>query len=143
MTANELADELDKSRQKPYTSEHLVGKAANMLRQFGLAESIVKQQALDIEEWKRKYKDMHNLATQAMSKSTSIRKRGTKEMSYHGKLQVLKQGKADKEIQHWAYLQLEKELTDNEIVWLWCDCEKDGTEATYIKFARAILRKAK
>ena len=63
-------------------------------------------------------------------------------MSYYGKLQVLKQGKADKEIQHWAYLQLEKELTDNEIVWLWCDCEKDGTEATYIKFARAILRKA-
>ena len=36
-----------------------------------------------------------------------------------------------------------KQLTDNEIVWLWCDCEKDGTEATYIKFARAILRKAK
>ena len=35
-----------------------------------------------------------------------------------------------------------KKLTDNEIVWLWCDCEKDGTEATYIKFARAILRKA-
>ena len=35
-----------------------------------------------------------------------------------------------------------RELTDNEIVWLWCDCEKDGTEATYIKFAKAILRKA-
>ena len=35
-----------------------------------------------------------------------------------------------------------RELTDNEIVWLWCDCEKDGTEATYIKFARAILTKA-
>jgi len=33
MNANELADELDKSRQKSYTSEHLVGKAANMLRQ--------------------------------------------------------------------------------------------------------------
>jgi len=74
MTANELADELDKSRQKPYTSEHLVGKAANMLRQFGLAESIVKQQALDIEEWKRKYKDMHNLATQVMSKVHQLEK---------------------------------------------------------------------
>ena len=35
-----------------------------------------------------------------------------------------------------------KQLTDNEIVWLWCDCEKDGTEATYIIFARAILRKS-
>ena len=54
MTANELADELDKSRQKPYTSEHLVGKAANMLRQFGLAESIVKQQQLEIEALKDK-----------------------------------------------------------------------------------------
>ena len=40
-------------------------------------------------------------------------------MSYHGKLQVLKKGTADKEIQHWAYLQLEKEpaeLTDEEIM---------------------------
>ena len=54
MNANELADELDKSRQKPYTSEHLVGKAANMLRQFGLAESIVKQQQLEIEALKDK-----------------------------------------------------------------------------------------
>ena len=78
MTANELADELDKSRQKPYTSEHLVGKAANMLRQFGLAESIVKQQALDIEEWKRKYKDMHNLATQAMSRNHQLEKEAQK-----------------------------------------------------------------
>ena len=41
MTANELADELDESRKESYTSEHLIGKAANMLRQFGLAESIV------------------------------------------------------------------------------------------------------
>ena len=45
-----------------------------MLRQFGLAESIVKQQALDIEEWKRKYKDMHNLATQAMSRVHQLEK---------------------------------------------------------------------
>jgi lipid II:glycine glycyltransferase (peptidoglycan interpeptide bridge formation enzyme) len=33
MNANELADELDKSREESYTSEHLVGKAATMLRQ--------------------------------------------------------------------------------------------------------------
>ena len=33
MNAYELADELDKSRKESYTSEHLVGKAATMLRQ--------------------------------------------------------------------------------------------------------------
>jgi len=33
MNANELADELDKSRQEPFTSEYLVGQAATMLRQ--------------------------------------------------------------------------------------------------------------
>ena len=32
MNANELADELDRSRQEPYTSEHIVGKTAAMLR---------------------------------------------------------------------------------------------------------------
>jgi hypothetical protein len=32
MTANELADELDKSRQEPFTSEYLVGQASTMLR---------------------------------------------------------------------------------------------------------------
>ena len=37
-------------------------------------------------------------------------------MSYHGKLQVLKNGTADAEIQLWAYQQLEKEL----------DCYGDG-----------------
>ena len=67
-------------------------------------------------------------------------------MSYHGKLQTLKNGTADAEIQLWAYQQLEKEkveLTDEEIqeiahgfgeiAWL--------GDTTY-EFARAILRKA-
>jgi len=44
MNANELADELDKSREESYTSEHLVGKAATMLR----------QQQAEIEELKDK-----------------------------------------------------------------------------------------
>jgi hypothetical protein len=34
MNALEIANELDKSRQEPYTSEHLVGQAATMLRQL-------------------------------------------------------------------------------------------------------------
>ena len=71
MTANELADELEACFTQ---ADWNVLEAANMLRQFGLAESIVKQQALDIEEWKRKYKDMHNLATQAMSKVHQLEK---------------------------------------------------------------------
>jgi len=45
MNANELADELDASRLKPYTSEHLVGKAVIILR----------KQAQEIEYWKEKF----------------------------------------------------------------------------------------
>ena len=45
MNANELADELDKSRQEPFTSEYLVGQAATMLR----------QQQAEIEYWKEKF----------------------------------------------------------------------------------------
>jgi hypothetical protein len=36
-------------------------------------------------------------------------------MSYHRKLQTLKNGTADREIQQWAYLQLSKESTDLDI----------------------------
>ena len=69
-------------------------------------------------------------------------------MSYHGKLQVLKNGTADAEIQLWAYHQLEKELTltDEEIQELaMCDefwISEDCTIFDWHKFARAILRKA-
>lgn len=33
-----------------------------------------RQQQAEIEEWKRKYKDMHNLATQAMSRVHELEK---------------------------------------------------------------------
>ena len=46
MTANELADLLE-------TTESTNNKAAAMLRQFGLAESIIKQQQLEIEALKK------------------------------------------------------------------------------------------
>ncbi len=45
MNATELAFLLDKSREESYTSEHLVGKAATMLR----------QQQAEIEYWKEKF----------------------------------------------------------------------------------------
>jgi len=68
-------------------------------------------------------------------------------MSYHGKLQTLKNGTADAEIQQWAYQQLEKEtveLTDEEIQQVYvehCKTEPSG-KGNLIDFARAILRKA-
>jgi hypothetical protein len=66
-------------------------------------------------------------------------------MSYHGKLQTLKNGTADVEIQQWAYQQLEKAktLTDEEIVYLAKRFEGIWSgEVDYKGFARAILRKA-
>ena len=47
MNATELAFLLDKSREESYTSEHLVGKAATMLRQQQAEiESLKKEAAL-------------------------------------------------------------------------------------------------
>ena len=69
-------------------------------------------------------------------------------MSYHGKLQTLKNGTADAEIQQWAYQQLEKEtveLTDEEIIACMGSLPKYNSEIVdedLVKFARAILRKA-
>ena len=66
-------------------------------------------------------------------------------MSYHGKLQTLKNGTADAEIQQWAYQQLEKEtveLTDEEIKQIWLEFDARDTHDWFIAIARAILRKA-
>ena len=145
MTANELADELDKSRQKPYTSEHLVGKAANMLRQFGLAESIVKQQALDIEEWKRKYKDMHNLATQAMSKVHQLEKEAQMNNEPVAWTACLDCGqRVTGDSIHTCSPQL-KTLTDKEILNIAHQIrliDRQTADDGHLYFARAILRKA-
>ena len=51
MNANELADLLE-------TTESTNNKAAAMLRQFGLAESIIKQQELRIAELEAKIDEM-------------------------------------------------------------------------------------
>jgi hypothetical protein len=60
MNANELADLLEQGAYPTGTRE----QAATMLRQFGLAESIIKQQQLEIEalkdevaEWKMSYEN--------------------------------------------------------------------------------------
>ena len=66
-------------------------------------------------------------------------------MSYHGKLQTLKNGTADAEIQLWAYQQLEKEpaeLTDEEIKDFIATFPIIFTPDDLVTFARAILRKA-
>ena len=63
MNANELADLLE-------TTESTNNKAAAMLRQFGLAESIIKQQQLEIQalkdevaEWKMSYENCHRMCS--------------------------------------------------------------------------------
>jgi 2-methylcitrate dehydratase PrpD len=50
MNANELADELDKSRQESYTSEYLVGKTAAMLRKQQAEIEALKAKTLTDEE---------------------------------------------------------------------------------------------
>jgi hypothetical protein len=64
MTANELADALQETEPYYSTDYKLFDKAAAMLRQFGLAESIIKQQQLEIEalkdevaKWKMSYEN--------------------------------------------------------------------------------------
>jgi len=59
MNANELADLIGLCGDGGYNQD-----AATMLR----------QQQAEIEEWKRKYKDMHNLATQTMSRVHQLEK---------------------------------------------------------------------
>ena len=64
MNANELADALQETEPYYSTDYKLFDKAAAMLRQLGLAESIIKQQQLEIEalkdevaKWKMSYEN--------------------------------------------------------------------------------------
>lgn len=65
-------------------------------------------------------------------------------MSYHGKLQTLKNGTADAEIQQWAYQQIGKEmveLTDEEIDYCWSHSHGNTPWMKQKAFARAIFLK--
>ena len=55
MNANELAALLEQGAYPTVTRQ----QAAAMLRQFGLAESIIKQQQLEIEALKKQNADMN------------------------------------------------------------------------------------
>ena len=57
MTANELADAMEEFYGDPDGLPYLIGESADMLRQFGLAESIIKQQQLEIEVLKEQLED--------------------------------------------------------------------------------------
>lgn len=60
MNANELADYLDNNVEAMlFTEQPYLDQAANMLRQFGLAESIIKQQQLEIQALKKQNADMN------------------------------------------------------------------------------------
>ena len=54
MNANELADEIEQGKDG-FRRDVIV----TMLRQFGLAESIIKQQQLEIEALKKENADMN------------------------------------------------------------------------------------
>jgi hypothetical protein len=69
MNANELADDA-KNISNTIEALEFVQKAVPMLRQFGLAESIIKQQQLEIEalkdevaEWKMSYENCHRMCS--------------------------------------------------------------------------------
>jgi hypothetical protein len=64
MNANELADKLMSSLTMEYDCDKYMEQAATMLRQFGLAESIIKQQQIEIAalkdevaKWKMSYEN--------------------------------------------------------------------------------------
>ena len=58
MNANEMADELEDCEPYNIMDTHLFKAAATMLRQFGLAESIIKQQELRIGKLEAKIDEM-------------------------------------------------------------------------------------
>jgi lipoate-protein ligase A len=62
---NELADELDASRVEPYTSEHLVGKAAAMIR----------QQQAEIEALKNANRFIQNFAEEQHQRAVALEMR--------------------------------------------------------------------
>ena len=78
MNANEIADamEIRASIRRKAPSRKSVTEGANdrLADQLDQAATMLRQQQSEIEEWKRKYKDMHNLATQAMSKVHQLEK---------------------------------------------------------------------
>ena len=59
----EFAQRLDNTA-KFHPNMEILNKCANFIR----------QQQAEIKEWKRKYRDMHNLATQAMSRVHELEK---------------------------------------------------------------------
>ena len=88
MNANELADKLQLDKARALSYADTVVQAATMLRQqqaemeelekenndlrYLIATKLEQQD--EIEKWKRMYKDMHNLATKAMSRNHQLEK---------------------------------------------------------------------
>ena len=133
MNANELADamEIRASIRRKATSRKSVTEWANdrLADQLDQAATMLRQQQAEIEALKANRKHDFGLG------EASGFIKGHKENPY----KAITNTKIEPTVVSYTH---PIELTDNEIVWLWCDCEKDGTEATYIKFARAILTKA-
>lgn len=70
MNANELADLIERCNDCGYNQD-----AANMLRQFDLAESIIKQQELEIEALKNANRFIQNFAQEQHQKAVALEMR--------------------------------------------------------------------
>ena len=139
MNATELAFLLDKSREESYTSEHLVGKAATMLRQQQAEIDALKKEAAlqrlsdftqEVEALKaHPVKELY-LSLQK-SKQTGELLAVTYTDDEHRIVEVL-----------W---QRPPELTDEEIIACTSCLPKYNSEIVdedLVKFARAVLKKS-
>ena len=169
MNANELADELwekyldNNECQHGYAlssgcsnddcKEQALYDAANMLRQLGLAESIIKQQQLEIEALKKQLdtrtKELigasfyeHDYKTM-MANNEPVAWMLVDEINGDYMLERHPSGDYD-----WIplYTHPVKELTDEEIMELWYPLDLHDEawveDSVLVNFARAILRKA-
>ena len=70
MNANELADKLEGTAK----FINNISNQYHAVREVKEAATMLRQQQAEIEELHRKYMDMHNLATQAMSRNHQLEK---------------------------------------------------------------------
>jgi len=154
MNANELADDLDKSREDSYTSEHLVGKAATMLRQQQAEiEALKKEAALQrlsdfTQEAESFDRTASHMAGEYVSYNEPVAWISVLAIDHIGKkftdvrISLTKTDVADIPL----YTHPAKTLTDDEIAKLADDIlgyQIYGyKESGVYEFARAILRKA-
>jgi hypothetical protein len=150
MNANELAkDRADILADEllAYHNKGVCGRAAKMLRQFGLAESIIKQQQLEIEALKKQLdtrtKELIGASFYEHDYKTMMaNNEPVAWMDYLEHSDVYDLNVSGRGIPLYTYPV--KELTDEEIFKMALEQygHSVGLYGNHIGFARAILRKA-